>query len=257
MMFGDTIGATAAFYPTYIGFQDTFAWNAHDPIARSTTLHAEDGLLLNFFLTGKHGLEAAPPPQANGMAIDMGAYNVPDGGIYLNGQTYIRVRTGQVTDGSGNTDDSHGYTVLVKFNETAQTFTSGRTMSAMPGGHFLTAAMYQAPTGTLGNPAPALPEQDVVIFGLGAYRASNIYLSVVSASAFETGVDSSGNSATRYFTGMSQGQPTWSQNESDSVLGSLDRPRPCQSHRRQPFGVLFAATGPLADDVRRRPRCDR
>ena len=217
MMFGDTIGAAAAFYPTYIGFQNTFAWNAHDPIARSTTLHAEDGLLLNFFLSGNHGLEVAPPPQPNGMAVDMGAYNVPDGGIYLNGQTYIRVKTGQVMGSDGKTDGSNDYAVLVKFNETTQTFTSGRTMSALPGGHFVTAAMYEAPTGILGIPAPVLPEPDVVLFGLGPYRASNVYLSVIPASEFESGVDSSGNSATRYFTGMSNGQPTWSPAESPSV----------------------------------------
>src|ERR1700722_6299558 len=41
MMFGDTIGAAAAYNPMWIGFENTFAWNAHDPIARSTTLHAE------------------------------------------------------------------------------------------------------------------------------------------------------------------------------------------------------------------------
>ncbi len=211
MMFGDTIGATSAFYPMWIAFQNTFGWDAHDPIARSTTQHAEDGLLLNFFLSGNHGLEVAPPPQANGMAIDMGANNVPDGGIYLNGQTYLRVHTGEVMTSSG-TDGSHDYAVLTKFNETTQTFTSGRTMSALPGGHFLTAAMYASPTGIL-----SVPEQDVVIFGLGAYRASNVYLSVIPASEFESGVDSSGNPATRYFTGMSNGQPTWSASESDSV----------------------------------------
>ena len=117
------------------------------------------------------------------MAIDMGAYNVPDGGIYLNGQTYIRVRTGSVMDSSGNNDGSHDYAVLTKFNETTETFTSGRTMSSLPGGHFVTAAMYEAPTGTLGNPAPVLPEQDVVIFGIGAYRARNS--SILSGSVRE------------------------------------------------------------------------
>jgi uncharacterized protein (TIGR03437 family) len=105
----------------------------------------------------------------------------------------------------------------VKFDETSQTFTSGRTTSALPGGHFVTAWFYEAPTGILGNPAPVVPEPDVVMFGLGEYRASNIYLSVIPASEFESGVDSNGNNATRYFSGLSQGQPTWSQNESDSV----------------------------------------
>src|ERR1700689_1984627 len=72
MMFGDTIGATTAFYPTYIGFQNTFAWDAHDPIGHSTTLHAEDGLLLNFYMSGNHALEVAPPPQPDGTPVDMG-----------------------------------------------------------------------------------------------------------------------------------------------------------------------------------------
>ena len=54
MMFGDTIGAGSAYNPTYIGFQNSFSWNAHDPIGYSTTLHAEDGLLLNFFMSGNH-----------------------------------------------------------------------------------------------------------------------------------------------------------------------------------------------------------
>jgi Domain of unknown function (DUF4185) len=40
---------------------------------------------------------------------------------------------------------------------------------------------------------------------------------VIPSSQFASGVDSSGNSATRYFTGISNGQPTWSSNESDSV----------------------------------------
>jgi uncharacterized protein (TIGR03437 family) len=227
MMFGDTIGATSG-QSMYIGFQNPFDWNAHDPIARSTTAHAEDGLLLNFFLSGNHGLEVAPPPQPNGTPVDMGAYNVPDGGIYLNGQTYIRVKTGQVMDSDGNTDGSNDYAVLVKFNEATETFTSGRTMSALPAGHFVTAAMYEATAGLLGSPAPVLPEPDVVIFGLGPYRASNVYLSIISASEFESGVDSSGNSATRYFTGMSNGQPTWSTAESASmpVVTDIDPANP-------------------------------
>ena len=45
------------------------------------------------------------------------------------------------------------------------------------------------------------------MFGLGLYRASNIYLSVIPSSEFWTGADASGNSATRYFTGISNGQP--------------------------------------------------
>ena len=216
MMFGDTIGATAA-YANWIGFQNTFGWNAHDPIARSTTLHAEDGLLLNFFMSGTHALEVLPPPQANGTAVDMGAFNVPNGGITLNGTIYLSYKTGHTTDSAGNGTDAMDYAVLGTFNEISQAFTSGRTTSALPGGHFVTNAFYEAPIGTLGTPAPVVPEPDVVMFGLGLYRASNVFLSIIPSSEFATGVDSSGNSATRYFTGITNGQPTWSLNESDSV----------------------------------------
>src|SRR5580704_14865984 len=217
MMFGDTIGANNAYNPMWIGFENTFNWGAHDPIARSTTVHAEDGLLLNFFLSGNHGLEVAPPPQPNGTPVDMGAFNVPNGGIYLNGQTYVSVKTGHTTDSNGNGDDTQDYAVLTMFAENTQTFTTGRTTSALPVGHFVTNAFYEAPMGILGSPAPVLPEPDVVMFGLGLYRASNIYLSVIPSSEFESGVDSSGNNATRYFTGMSNGQPTWSPTESAAV----------------------------------------
>jgi len=217
MMFGDTIGASSAYNPMWIGFQNTFNWGAHDPIARSATVHAEDGLLLNFFLSGNHALEVLPPPQPNGTPVDMGAFNVPNGGITLNGTIYISVKTGHTTDSDGNGDDTTDYAVLTTFDETTQTFTTGRTTSALPVGHFVTNSFYEAPTGTLGSPAPVLPEPDVVMFGLGLYRASNIYLSVIPSSEFWSGVDSSGNNATRYFTGMSNGQPAWSTNESDSV----------------------------------------
>ena len=215
MMFGDTIG-TDQYYPTWVSFQNTFKWNAHDPIARSTTQHAEDGLLLDFFLDGSHGLEVQPPAQPDGTPVNMAVDNVPDSGISLDGQIYISCKTGTV-DMGGNIDNSHAYSVLVKFDEASQTFTSGRTISKLPGGHFVQTGFYEAPTGVLGNPAPVQPEPVVTIFGLADYRKSNIYLSVIPKSEFESGLDASGNSATRYFTGLIQGKPGWSANEADSV----------------------------------------
>src|SRR5580700_2253585 len=140
MMFGDTIGANNAYNPMWIGFENTFNWGAHDPIARSTTVHAEDGLLLNFFLSGNHALEVLPPPQPNGTPVDMGAFNVPNGGITLNGTIYISVKTGHTTDSDGNGDDTQDYAVLTTFDAATETFTTGRTTSALPGGHFVTVA---------------------------------------------------------------------------------------------------------------------
>src|SRR5271157_3640779 len=81
--FGDTIGA--ANYAAWTTVQNSFLWGAHDPIAHSTTASAAAGLTLNFFLSGNHGLEVQPPPQPDGMAVDMAGDNVPNAGISLNG----------------------------------------------------------------------------------------------------------------------------------------------------------------------------
>ena len=95
VMFGDTIGATIGggqgprYYPTWISFPNTFLWQAGDPIARSTTQRAQDGLLLDFFMDGNHGLLVQPPPQPDGNPVDMLGDNTPFAGISLDGQIYI------------------------------------------------------------------------------------------------------------------------------------------------------------------------
>jgi hypothetical protein len=87
---------------------------------------------------GTHAQEVLPTDQPDGTPVKMGADDVPDGGINLNGQVYLSVKTGTVTDSSGNHDQSMDYNVLVKYDEATQTFTSGRTISASPTGHFVT-----------------------------------------------------------------------------------------------------------------------
>ena len=68
----------------------------------------------------------------------------------------------------------------------------------------------------------------MLIFGTGQYRASNVYLSIIPASQFALGIDAVGNKATRYFSGMSNGQPTWSSNEAGAapVVTDLDPANP-------------------------------
>ena len=213
--FGDTIGAAG--YNKWTNVTNTFQWDAHDPIAHSTTANASDGLLLNFFLSGNHGLEILPPPQANGMAVDMGADNVPNTGVSLNGTIYLGIKTGSVNVSPGVNDGSGSYSVLATFDETSLAFTSGRTISALPNGHFVSPTFYLAPTGALGTPPPVSPEPIMLVFGLGEYRASNIYLSIIPSTEFASGLDQNGNNATRYFSGMSNGQPTWSTSEASAV----------------------------------------
>jgi uncharacterized protein (TIGR03437 family) len=194
--FGDTIGAVG--YSNWTSVQNSFQWGAHDPIARSTTQNASDGLLLNFFLNGNHGLEVAPP------GINMGPDNIPNAGVSFNGTIYLGIKTGSVSMGAGNIDQSNSYSVLATFNETTQTFTTGRTISSLPNGHFASPTFYLTP-GILGA------EPGVLIFGMGRYRASNIYLSTVPASQFASGT------GTQYFAGLNNGQPVWSSNESSAV----------------------------------------
>jgi uncharacterized protein (TIGR03437 family) len=213
--FGDTIGASGN--GAWTSVQNSFGWGAHDPIARSTTTNAADGLLLNFFLNGNHGLEVLPPPQPDGTPVDMGIDNTPRGGVSLNDTIYLGIKTGNVNLGNGNNDQSHDYSVLATFDEAKQTFTSGRTISALPNGHFIEPAFYLAPAGLLGAPPPVSPEPAMLIFGAGAYQASNVYLSIIPSTEFSSGLDPNGNSATRYFSGMSNGQPTWSSSESSAA----------------------------------------
>src|SRR5208283_1156270 len=77
--------------------------------------------------------------------------------------------------------------------------------SKMPDGHFIITANH-----TFGS--------NVVMFGAGAYRASDIYLQMVPTTSFASGV------GTQYFTGLVNGQPTWSAAESDAVPVVQDNP---------------------------------
>jgi len=239
--FGDTIGAVG--YGAWTNVQNSFQWHAHDPIARSTTASASDGLLLNFFLNGNHGLEVLPPPQPNGTPVDMGIDDIPHAGVSLNGTIYLGIKTGNVSLGNGNNDQSHDYSLLATFDETTQTFTSGHTISTLPDGHFVGPTFYLAVAGILGTPPPVSPEPVMLIFGVGAFRASNVYLSVIPSTEFASGVDQNGNGATRYFSGMSNGQPTWSSSESSAVpvVTDLDPAHPTISNvsvfYSQPLGL--------------------
>jgi uncharacterized protein (TIGR03437 family) len=218
--FGDTIGALNN--APWSEVNNSFNWGAKDPIARSTTLNASDGLLLNFFLSGAHGLQILPPPQPNGSPVDMAIDNIPHAGIAINGTIYLGIKTGNIPQGDGNNDQSQAYSLLATFNETTQAFTSGRTVSTSPNGHFVGGSFYQAAAGMLGSPPPVTPEPTVLNFGVGIEHASNIYLSIIPSAEFFTGVDGSGNSATRYYSGMSNGQPTWSNSETSAVPIVLD-----------------------------------
>ncbi|HEV3220789.1 MAG TPA: DUF4185 domain-containing protein [Candidatus Acidoferrales bacterium] len=225
-LFGDTFGATVghgdgvAYFPTWTNVQNPFQYLAGDTIAWSPTRRPEDKLLLNYFLSSDqtHGLIVQPeyttshcyPDGTCGTALPMGADDIPSSGISLDGQIYIVASTGTLFTSSGP-DYSKNYSVLSKFDEYAGTFSAGRTISNLPtGGHFVYTSLREFPLDA-GGWQTGFEEPFVVIFGVGQYNASNIYLSIVPKSGFESGA------GTRYFTGLDKfGFPTWGTNDDSS-----------------------------------------
>ena len=228
-LFGDTFGATTGHgdgndYSPWTTLQNSFQYKAGDTIAWSSTRRAEDKLLLNYYLSSDqtHGL-IVQPVYPDGTLVPMGADDIPSAGISLDGQIYIIASTGTLITSSGP-DYGKNYSVLSKFDESAGAFSAGRTISNVAtGGHFVYTSLREAPHDD-GDWDPGFGEPYVAIFGAGEYDASNIYLSIVPKSGFESG------NGTRYFTGPdSFGNPTWGTKDDFSnvpVMTDIDPKNP-------------------------------
>jgi len=135
--------------------------------------------------------------------VRLGASAVPNAGIHLQTGTFIVCNTGM--DRNLPTPDANAYSVLTRFDEATRSFTLLRTISAMPHGRFIITSLHGSGS-------------DVLMFGLGAYRASDVYLAKIPASTFDSG------EGTRYFAGLVNGQPTWTTSESGAVPVVVDNP---------------------------------
>jgi hypothetical protein len=186
--FGDTISQN----PTTVNF------HAGDPVAWSTSTDPEAGLLLSFYTNSDGTPLFVKPP-----GVAMGGYDIPNSGISLSDGIYFVCNLGADTNLSDN--HANSYSMLVRFDESTQSFTAGRTISRLPGGHFVFTALHASGS-------------DVLMFGAGNYRASDVYLSKTPANTFASGV------GTLYFAGLVNGQPTWSTRESDAVPVVQDNP---------------------------------
>jgi hypothetical protein len=214
-LFGDTISETVS------------NWNYHaaDPLAWSTTASGESPLLLNFFTNNPvtNALTEFTPIFVQPAGIKMGPFDIPNSGISLSNGVFLVCNTGA---DANNTNDVHAaaYSVLVTFNETnllsatntfaTDFFVTNRIISMLntnldPAspmqGHFIFTSQREFGT-------------NVVIFGVGAVRASDVYLSMVPTANFLSG------NGTLYFTGLTNGQPTWSAAESNAVPVVQDNP---------------------------------
>jgi hypothetical protein len=183
-LFGDTIGPTEDYF-------------AGDTMASSVSTDPAS-LFLDFF-TKSDGT----PYFVRIPGVRMGAAEVPHAGIRLDSGTYIVCNTG--TDRNLPNPNANSYSVLTRFDETSRVFTPLRTISSMPNGRFVTTSLH-----TSGS--------DVLMYGIGQYRGSDVYLATVPASSFATG------QGTRYFSGLVNGQPTWSTSESAAVPVVVDNP---------------------------------
>jgi hypothetical protein len=128
---------------------------------------------------------------------------VPNAGISSSDGLYLVVNAG--ADHSLPDINVNAYSLLVRFDENAKTFTAGRTISRLPGGKFVYTSLHASGT-------------DVYMFGAGTYRKSDIYLSKTPASGFWAGT------GTQYFAGRVNGQPTWSSSEAAAVPIVEDNP---------------------------------
>jgi hypothetical protein len=197
-LFGDTISNDPSM-PWSTSSAPLARYRCGDCFGWSMTTDPEAGLLVNLYASnGGSPLFVQPP------GVDMGCDDVPNAGISLNGRIYLVCNTGSDTTNKSNPHENDS-SILAGFDESSQTFTTGRRISAMPDGHFIITALHEDPT------ASDFASPTVLMFGLGAYRATNVYLAAIPSARFESGA------GTQYFTGLSQGQPGWSDKESDAV----------------------------------------
>jgi len=187
--FGDTIGSNVDYH-------------AADPVAWSTTTNGEQGLRLNFF-THPNGSNVFVNPQG----INMGGDDTPNAAICISNIIYVICNTGSNPDGT-NSAQKHAddYSVLVTFDQTNLTFQTNRTISVVTnGGHFIITSLHELGT-------------NILMFGAGMYRASDIYLATTPVSSYLSGA------GTLYFTGLTNGQPTWGTIETNAVPVVQDNP---------------------------------
>jgi Domain of unknown function (DUF4185) len=179
-LFGDTVGRLD---------------HALDTIATTDATDPQQGVRLDFLMAGRDYLTIQPP------GISMGPFEVPVAGISFGSQMYVAISTNHSQDGS--TDRS----VLTRFTLPA-TFQPLRTISQLPAGRFVKMSLHTQPGPIAGMPTGG---PLVLIWGTGAYRQSDAYLSVVPVAQFETG------KGTMYFSGTdATGAPSWSANESEA-----------------------------------------
>ncbi|HEV2105552.1 MAG TPA: DUF4185 domain-containing protein, partial [Candidatus Eisenbacteria bacterium] len=220
-LFGDTIGATNTYVPRWAPTLNPYRWLAADPIAVSRTTNPDSLVLLDFYKTPGDTTLTVTPVYPDGTPLPMGGDDIPCSGVDLDGKLAIVASVGTAVVDSTGGDYSQDSSVVVRFDPAAQTFTAGRTLSRnADGGHFVMTDEHLLPMQFASSPS----DSELLVFGLGVYRHSDIYLSRIRRKDFFSGLNPVGQPATRYFAGLVNGQPVWSDSESASVPIVQDNP---------------------------------
>lgn len=214
VLFGDTISD-----------DPTWKYHAADPFCWSTNTDGESPLLLNFYTNRPYVHDSNWPMFVQPAGIDMSGNAVPKCGIALSNGVFVICNTGSDPSHTNNPHWSD-YSVLLTFHETNvftltntypatnMIFSTNRIISILSTnldptnpaqGHFIFNSMREFGT-------------NLLIFGTGEFRSSDIYLCMLPAANLVSG------QATLYFTGLTNGQPTWSPFESNSVPVVQDNP---------------------------------
>jgi hypothetical protein len=140
---------------------------------------------------------------------------VPDAGIELGGRAYVVVKTNHADEESAATDLS----ILTRYEPKENRFEKIRTISTLPGGHFIKVVLHRE-AGELAG----LPEGGpwLLMFGTGERGKSSAYVAAIPVVMFER------SEGTRYFAGVENGKATWSTDEAkaapivdDPVMGDM------------------------------------
>jgi hypothetical protein len=242
--------------PTGSGFP---SYHAQDPLAYSTTTDPErpPGLRLQFFQSGtatpanlnlplfvspmnSDGTQTIMDPCiSQSVKITTGGDDIPNAGIDVDGQMYLVYSSGSEIATSG---DPHqfNFSVLLHFDPNAQTFEtqpfngspSGliSCLNAGAGGHFIFTSLHEVPAGTVS----AFPnEPAILMFGIGYYRNSDVYLAAIPKSGFSTG------SGIVYLTNVdAYGNATWCGSGSSPACNDSSALQPlfsdCCNHTMNP-----------------------
>ncbi len=181
-LFGDTTGR-----PKFQGA---------DSIAYSTDTSPDHCLDLQF-VTDPGGTFLSPHVPG----VSLGLYEVPSGGFSVNGKMYVFFMTDH------SKPEMLGRSVLARSDDGAHAFTP----------------VYEASRSKFIEVAPlivnnadirGLPQnqgQGILLWGTGLYRKSDPYLAYTPMNSIED------RKAWRFFAGLNQGQPRWSENEADAA----------------------------------------